>query len=153
MENILIAGGKARLCISEAGFFHLRWMPGSQVDAEDAAASIEAMRRLGAGRALPLLVEISAVTMSAAARGAFERAQAVSAVALVGSSVVDTVVAAALGRHSFCPHAYFVSGSEAAEWLAGLPSREGEQPRPAPPGTLGPGSVVGAAHPGGHKDS
>ena len=91
-----------------------------QVDAGDALASIEAMRALGGGRELPLLVDIAGVTMSTAARGAYERAEAVSAVALLGSSVVDTVVAAALGRHGFCPHAYFTSRSEAMAWLQGL---------------------------------
>ncbi len=119
MEEIVIADGKGRLGIS-GPYFHLVWVPGAQVDGVDAAASIQAMQRLGGGQALPLLVEISGVTMSAAARGAYERAEAVSAVALVGSSVVDTVVAAALGRHSFCPHAYFTSRTEAFEWLDGL---------------------------------
>ena len=120
MEDIVIAGGKARLSVTGAGFFHLRWAPDSQVDVDDARASIEAMQGLGDGRVRPLLVEISGVTVNAAARGAFERARAVSAVALVGSTVVDTVVAAALGRHDFCPHAYFVSHEEAKKWLAGV---------------------------------
>lgn len=43
--------------------------------------SIEKMQGLSAGRALQLLVEIADVTMSAAARSASERAEAVSAVA------------------------------------------------------------------------
>lgn len=116
MNEILIAGGKGRLGIY-GPYFHLAWTPGAQVEAGDAAASIEAMQALGGGRELPLLVDIAGVTMSAAARRAYERAQAVSAVALLGSSVVDTVVAAALGRHDFCPHAYFTSRKEALAWL------------------------------------
>ena len=119
MEEILIAGGKGRLGIC-GPHFHLVWAPGTLVDARDAAASIEAMRALGGGRELPLLVEISGVTMRSTARHTYERAKAVTAVALLGSSVVDTVVAAALGRHSFCPHAYFTSRTEALEWLEGL---------------------------------
>ncbi|WP_160666184.1 DUF7793 family protein [Pseudarthrobacter sp. ATCC 49987] len=131
MEEILIAGGKGRLGVSGAGFLHLFWRPGSQVDLDDAMKSIEKMQGLSAGRALPLLVEISDVTMSAAARGAFERARAVSAVAMVGSTVVDKVVAAALGRHGFCPHAYFTSRAEATEWLVSLASSRGRGLRQA----------------------
>lgn len=130
MKEILIADGKGRLCVNGAGFLHLFWEPGSRVDLDDAMKSIEKMQGLSAGRALPLLVEIADVTMSAAARGAFERAEAVSAVALVGSTVVDKVVAAALRRHGFCPHAYFTSRSEALEWLDGLtPSGVPEPPQ------------------------
>lgn len=121
MEEILVAEGKGRLGVNGAGLFHLAWAPGSHVDVNDAFASIELIRGLSGGRAVPLLVDISGVTMSAAARGAFERAEAVSAVALVGSTVVDKVVAAALGRHGFCPHAYFTSHPEALEWLDAVP--------------------------------
>ena len=120
MKEILIAEGKGRLGVNGAGFLHLFWEPGSQVDLDDAMKSIEKMQGLSSGRPLPLLVEIADVTMSAAARGAFERAEAVSAVAIVGSTIVDKVVAAALGRHGFCPHAYFTSHREALEWLEGL---------------------------------
>lgn len=128
MKEIVIAGGKGRLRFYGSRF-HLAWTPGSHVDAGDAAASIEAMQALGGGRALPLLVSIAGVTMGAGARAAYERAEAVSAVALLGSSVVDTVVAAALGRHGFCPHAYFTSRKEALAWLDGfrLPAVSAEQ--------------------------
>jgi len=126
VEEVLIAGGKGRLGVSRAGFLHLFWTPGSQVDLDDAMKSIEKMQALSAGRALPLLVEISDVTMNAAARGAYETAKAVSAVAIVGSTVVDRVAAAALGRHGFCPHAYFTSRAEAIEWLDGPASSSSE---------------------------
>lgn len=131
MEEILIAGGKGRLGVSGAAFLHLSWTPGSQVDLDDAMKSIEKMQALSAGRALPLLVEISDVTMNAAARGAYETAKAVSAVAIVGSTVVDKVAAAALGRHGFCPHAYFTSRAEALEWLDSLASPQGRGLRQA----------------------
>jgi hypothetical protein len=131
VEEILIADGKGRLGVSGAGFLHPFWAPGSEVDVDDATKSIEVIKGLSDGRVLPLLVEISGVTMSAAARGAFERAEAVSAVALVGSTVVDKVVAVALGRHVFCPHAYFTSRPEALEWLDGLSASEGRELRQA----------------------
>ena len=120
MEQFLIAGGKGRLGVAGPGFNHVVWAPGSHVDADDAAECIEALHDLSAGRALPLLVEISDVTMSAGARNALERARAVSAVALLGSTVVDNVAGAALARHDFCPHAYFTSRAAALEWLGGF---------------------------------
>ncbi|MBW4094424.1 MAG: STAS/SEC14 domain-containing protein [Acidobacteria bacterium] len=122
MEEILIAGGKGRLSVSGAGFLHLLWTPGSQVNLDDAMKSIDKMQCLSDGRALPLLVEISDVSMSSAARDVFERAKAVSAVAIVGSTVVDKVVSAYMGRHDFCPHAYFTSRGEALDWLDSLAS-------------------------------
>ncbi|MDN4646540.1 DUF7793 family protein [Arthrobacter sp. PsM3] len=131
MEEILIAGGKGRLGVSGAGFLDLFWMPGSQVDLDDAMKSIGKIQGLSPGRALPLLVEITDVTMNAAARGAYEAAKAVSAVAIVGSTVVDKVAAAALGRHGFCPHAYFTSRAEAIQWLDGLASSQGRGLRQA----------------------
>ncbi len=75
--------------------------------------------RLG-GTARPLLLEISGVTLSNAARAAFAHAQPASAVAMLGSSVVDTVMGAALSRHDHCPHAYFTSEAEALAWLDSL---------------------------------
>ncbi|QDW29945.1 STAS/SEC14 domain-containing protein [Arthrobacter sp. KBS0702] len=118
MNEILIADGKGRLGL-RGPYFHLFWAPESQVDADDALASIEAMRGLG-GTARPLLLEISGVTLSNAARAAFAHAQPASAVAMLGSSVVDTVMGAALSRHDHCPHAYFTSEAEALAWLDSL---------------------------------
>lgn len=119
MKEIMIAGEKGRLGIY-GSCLHLAWTRGAHVEAGDAAASIEAMHALSGGRRLPLLVTIAGVTMSAGARGSYDHAKAVSAVALLGSSVVDTVVAAALGRHGFCPHAYFTSRKKALAWLGGF---------------------------------
>src|SRR6478752_6502027 len=76
MNEILIADGKGRLGL-RGPYFHLFWAPESQVDADDALASIEAMRSLG-GTARPLLLEISGVTLSNAARAAFAHAQPAS---------------------------------------------------------------------------
>lgn len=118
MNTMQFADGKGRLEL-RGPYFHLVWAPGSQVDADDARASIEAMRSLS-GTARPLLLEISGVTLSHAARAAFEHAQPASAVAMLGSTVVDTVMGAALGRHSHCPHAYFTSQAEALAWLDSL---------------------------------
>lgn len=118
MNEILIADGKGRLTL-RGHYFHLAWTPESQVDADDAHASIEGMRSLS-GTARPLLLEISGVSLSNAARAAFAHAQPATAVAMLGSSVVDTVMGAALSRHDHCPHAYFTSQAEALAWLDSL---------------------------------
>ena len=86
MNEILIADGKGRLGL-RGQYFHLVWAPESEVDADDARASIEAMRSLSA-TPRPLLLEIAGVTLSNPARAAFAHAQAASAVAMMGSSVV-----------------------------------------------------------------
>jgi hypothetical protein len=75
----------------------------------------------------PLLVQMTDVQVSAAARHAYDEARSVAAVALVGSSVVDRVVAAALGRLTFCPHEYFTSRPDAVAWLKRLTAGPGPQ--------------------------
>jgi hypothetical protein len=114
--EITAAGGKYALRFSE-GLIESVWRPGSVVDVEDARASILAVERLSGGMPAPLLVHMTDVQVSAAARHAYDEARSVAAVALLGSSVVDRVVAAALGRLSFCPHEYFTSRPEALAWL------------------------------------
>lgn len=50
MEEMLIAGGEGRLGVGGAGFLHLFWTPGSQVDVDDAMKSIEKMQALSVPR-------------------------------------------------------------------------------------------------------
>jgi hypothetical protein len=116
MGEITSAGGKYSLRFSE-GIVESIWRPGSVVDVEDARASILAVELLSGGTPAPLLVQMTDVQVSAAARHAYDEARSVAAVALVGSSVVDRVVAAALGRLTFCPHEYFTSRQDAVVWL------------------------------------
>ena len=116
MGEITAADGKNSLRFSE-GIIESIWRPGSVVDVEDARASISAVERLSGGMPGPLLVHMTDVQVSAAARHAYDEARSVAAVALLGSSVVDRVVAAALGRLTFCPHEYFTSRQDALAWL------------------------------------
>ena len=88
MGEITTAGGKYSLSFSE-GIIESIWRPGSVVDVEDARASILAVERLSGGTPAPLLVHMTDVQVSAAARHAYDEARSVAAVALVGSSVVD----------------------------------------------------------------
>jgi uncharacterized protein YegP (UPF0339 family) len=116
MGEIATADGKNSLRFSE-GIIESIWRPGSVVDVEDARASISAVERLSGGMPGPLLVQMTDVQVSAAARHAYDEARSVAAVALLGSSVVDRVVAAAMGRLTFCPHEYFTSRPDAVAWL------------------------------------
>jgi uncharacterized protein YegP (UPF0339 family) len=116
MGEIATADGKNSLRFSE-GIIESIWRPGSVVDVEDARASISAVERLSGGMPGPLLVQMTDVQVSAAARHAYDEARSVAAVALLGSSVVDRVVAAAMGRLTFCPHEYFTSRQDAVAWL------------------------------------
>jgi hypothetical protein len=88
MGEITTADGKNSLRFSE-GIIESIWRPGSVDDVEDARASISAVERLRGGTPGPLLVEMTDVQVSAAARHAYDEARSVAAVALVGSSVVD----------------------------------------------------------------
>ena len=116
MGEIATADGKNSLRFSE-GIIESIWRPGSVVDVEDARASISAVERLSGGMPGPLLVQMTDVQVSAAARHAYDQARSVAAVALLGSSVVDRVVAAGMGRLTFCPHEYFTSRQDALAWL------------------------------------
>jgi hypothetical protein len=65
--EITAAGGKYALRFSE-GLIESVWRPGSVVDVEDARASILAVERLSGGTPAPLLVHLTDVQVSAAAR-------------------------------------------------------------------------------------
>lgn len=65
-----------------------------------------------------MLVEVADVRMSFEARQVLLGTHFVSAVALVGNTVVDRVVAAALLRDQVCPHGYFTSLDEGSLRLA-----------------------------------
>jgi hypothetical protein len=67
-----------------------------------------------------MLVEVVDVFMSFESRVTLLGTRFVSAVALVGATVVDRVMAAALLREQECPHGYFTSVQAAKEWLSRL---------------------------------
>lgn len=130
MGEITLAGGKATLAAGPGGTLHLTWTPGSSVEADDATSAVLAVQRMSGGRPRRLLVEITDVVMSAGARCVLLEARFVAAVALVGSTVVDRVVAAALQRERNCPQRFFTSALDAVTWLDQLPdpSPTGEVP-------------------------
>jgi len=73
MGEITTAGGKYSRRFSE-GIIESIWRPGSVVDVEDARASSLAVERLRGGMPGPLLVHMTDVQVSAAARHAYDEA-------------------------------------------------------------------------------
>lgn len=67
-------------------------------------------------------MEMTDASVSLEARVTLIRTRFVSAVALVGATVVDRVMAAALLRTQECPHAYFPTIEEARDWLKRQPT-------------------------------
>lgn len=115
-ETIHAAGGKNTLRIS-GGIIESVWTPGSFVDVDDARDAMKATERICQGRRMPMLSVMADVEISAAARYEFAKSSDVSAIAVLGSSAVDRVVAAATSRDTQYPHEFFTSRSDAVEWL------------------------------------
>lgn len=120
MANIVVNCANAMLDMDAEGIFHLRWTPGSAVSAADADAVVAGVQGVTGIGLRPMLVEVVDVCMSPGARETLLGKRFVSAVALVGATVVDRVMAAALLREQDCPHGYFTSMDEAREWLSQL---------------------------------
>jgi hypothetical protein len=116
LREITAADGKNSLQLL-AGIIESIRRPGSVVDVDDARAAILAAERISGGAPMPMLVEMTDVEISAAARYAFAQTKGVSAIAVLGSSVVDRVVAAAMRRHTLYPHEFFTSRDDAPAWL------------------------------------
>lgn len=84
----------------------------------DADAVISAVRAFTGTALRPVLVGLTDVCLSPEARVTLQGKRFVSAVALVGASVVDRVIAAALLRNQACPRGYFTSVESATKWLS-----------------------------------
>lgn len=122
--EIALSCANAILNVDAEGTFHLRWAPGSSVSGADAHAVVAAIQGVTGGLLQPMIVEVVNVSMSLESRVALQGTRFVSAVALVGATVVDRVMAAALLREQQCPHGYFTSVEDAREWLDRLPVSE-----------------------------
>lgn len=122
--EIALTSTNANLKVDTDGIFHLRWTPGSSVSGDDADAVVAAVLGVTGGELKPMLVEVVDVFMSFESRVTLLGTRFVSAVALVGATVVDRVMAAALLREQECPHGYFTSVHDAKEWLSRLPVPE-----------------------------
>lgn len=110
------AEGKNSLSV-RAGIIESVWRPGSFVDVDDARDAMLAVERISGGIPMPMLSEMTDVEISAAARYEFAQMAGVLAIAVLGSSAVDRVIAAAMSRHTLYPHAFFTSRNAAMTWL------------------------------------
>ena len=100
-----------------AGIIKSFWVPGSFVDVHDAKDAMGAVERISGGTPMPMLSEMTDVEISAAARYEFAQTKGVLAIAVLGSSTVDRVIAAAMKRHTRYPHEFFTSRDAALAWL------------------------------------
>ena len=110
------ADGKNSLSVS-AGILESVWRPGSFVDVDDARDAMRAVGRISGGTPMPMLSEMTDVEFSAAARYEFAQSKDVLAIAVLGSSAVDRVMAAGTQRHTQYPHEFFTSKDAAITWL------------------------------------
>lgn len=118
-EPIRAANGKNSLCVSN-GIIESVWTPGSFVDVRDAVDAMRATELISQGRQMPMLSVMTDVEISAAARYEFAKSVDVLAIAVLGSSAVDRVVAAATSRDTKYPHEFFTSRTDAVAWLTGF---------------------------------
>jgi hypothetical protein len=110
------AGGKNSLSV-RAGILESIWRPGSVVDVHEARDAMLAVKRISGGTPMPMLSEMTDVEFSAAARYEFAQSKDVLAIAVLGSSAVDRVMAAGTSRHTKYPHEFFTSKEAAISWL------------------------------------
>jgi hypothetical protein len=110
------AEGKNTLSV-DAGILESVWRPGSFVDADDAKDAMLAVERISGGTPMPMLSEMTDVVFSAAARYQFAQSTGVVAIAVLGSSSVDRVIASATSRETKYPHEFFTSRTAAMTWL------------------------------------
>jgi hypothetical protein len=87
------------------------------VDADDARDAMLAVDRISGGTPMPMLSEMTDVVFSAAARYQFAQSRGVVAIAVLGSSTVDRVIASATSRETKYPHEFFTSRTAAIAWL------------------------------------
>lgn len=102
------------------GILRLQWARGVVIDAPNAQRAMDRVNEMCAGRPTPLLIDMATTeSVSRAARAVFAKRCDASAIALLGSSAVDRVLANFfLGVNSApVPTRFFTNSDEAARWL------------------------------------
>ncbi|MGW9402423.1 DUF7793 family protein [Arthrobacter sp. NPDC055585] len=102
------------------GYVRITLPAGRVVTGPVAAQAAEEFGQLTESGEQPLLLDVTGVeAITRGARGVFAAAESVSAVAVLGASQVDRVIANFLlgGDLPQCPTRYFSSRSEALAWL------------------------------------
>lgn len=106
--------------MSDDGVLLLRWLPGVQIEVEDAQAAMAQVNQMCQQEQHAMLVDMAAVaSVSREARAIWSIPCRASRIALLGKSPVDRVLANFfLGVHvPPCPTRFFTSRSEAMDWL------------------------------------
>jgi hypothetical protein len=106
--------------VLDSGIIHVTLPVEAEITGAEARAVGAAVRALADGRRVPVMLVITGVLgVSVEARQVYASSIAASAVALVGESPVDRVIAHYLLRSKVetIPAQFFTSEAEAAEWL------------------------------------
>ncbi|MCC3272994.1 STAS/SEC14 domain-containing protein [Arthrobacter zhangbolii] len=110
----------ARVGMTADGKITLVLPPGQVVTGAMAAEAAQEIENLAGVRRLPLLLTLTGVeSISRTARDIFSAARSLSAVAVIGISPVDRVIANFLlgGEVQPCPTRYFSREKDALDWL------------------------------------
>jgi hypothetical protein len=102
------------------GILRLEWARGVVIDAPNAQLAMDRVNELCGGQPTPLLIDMATTdSVSRAARAVFAKRCDASAIALLGSSAVDRVLANFfLGVNSApVPTRFFTNSDEAVLWL------------------------------------
>jgi hypothetical protein len=103
------------------GILRLEWTRGVVIDAPHAQLAMDRVNEMCGGRPTPLLIDMATTeSVSRAARAVFAKRCDASAIALLGSSAVDRVLANFfLGVNAApVPTRFFTDDDEAVRWLA-----------------------------------
>jgi hypothetical protein len=112
--------GSIGVRVLENGIVQVTLPPNEEIAGAEARVAGAAVRALVNGRRMPVMLVITGVVgVSVEARQIYVSSIAASAVALVGESPVDRVIAHYLlrSRTETIPAQFFTSEAEAAEWL------------------------------------
>jgi hypothetical protein len=120
--DVKSAGGSdiASLDFEANGILRLVWTRGVVIDAPNAQLAMDLVNDKCQGRQTPLLIDMATTeSVSRAARSVFSRRCDASAIALLGASAVDRVLANFfLGVNPApVPTRFFTSNDEAVRWL------------------------------------
>lgn len=101
----------------EANVLFLRWAPGAHITYLVAVEAARALRHISNGETLPLVVSMSGIDgLALKARMGMNTYPGFSAVALIGDSPVDEVLAG-FSHQSLTDTRYFTSEEAALAWL------------------------------------
>lgn len=118
-QNPTALEGYAEVCQAD-GFVSMVLPPGAVITGGIAARAAEEFQELARAGDKPLLLELTGIeAITRSARTVFGTAHSLSAVAVLGSTQVDRVIANFLlgGDLPPCPTKYFSSKADAMAWL------------------------------------